>query len=220
MLVFSLDRTRIGSNGIAFGIEYINCICAVSGFVAYVSPVCDEAFVANVGSSSHGQSGHGVGGQLDRSLGRSGSEGERSDCDTGCRCRIIQGEYGAVSSHGRIGGYGGRAGGKSGTADADADGFLEAFGLDGHRLGACQAYGRNAEVNSTAIRGKQEGRVGTDIGRPVLALLVAPDVFGQFGVVDEGVAVVLCAVYDFLTVKFLLADRIFAMPFQQQVDGP
>lgn len=44
--------------------------------------------------------------------------------------------------------------------------------------------------------------------------------FGQIGVVNEGVAVALISAYGFVAVYFFLADRVLAMPFEKQTDGP
>lgn len=53
-----------------------------------------------------------------------------------------------------------------------------------------------------------------------LTFFVTPDVFGEFGIVDEGVAVVLNLIDSFVAVYFLLAHGVGTVPFQQQVDGP
>ncbi len=61
------------------------------------------------------------------------------------------------------------------------------------------------------------GRPAGDEGFPAL---VAPEVFGQLGIVDEGVAVALHLVDLLVAVKLFLADGILFVPFQQQIDSP
>ena len=53
-----------------------------------------------------------------------------------------------------------------------------------------------------------------------MALLVAPDVFSQFGVVDKGIAVALNAIDALVALDLLLAHRIHACPLHQHVDCP
>ena len=53
-----------------------------------------------------------------------------------------------------------------------------------------------------------------------LALAVAPDVLGQQGVVDEGVAVVLYLIHRIVARHLLVAHGILARPLKQQVDRP
>ena len=53
-----------------------------------------------------------------------------------------------------------------------------------------------------------------------LVLLVAPDVFNQFGKVDERVTVVLNVIHGIVAIVFLVAHGVVSAPFEQHVDGP
>ena len=76
-------------------------------------------------------------------------------------------------------------------------------------------------ADGAAVDGKRELRLGRNAAAaPGLVLFVAPDVLGQFGMVDEGVAVFLLGGHGLVAVEFFLADRVLAVPFQQKVDGP
>ena len=50
--------------------------------------------------------------------------------------------------------------------------------------------------------------------------LVAPNVFGEFGMIDEGVTIVLYAVNNVVAVEFLLAHRVILVPLEQQTLRP
>ena len=53
-----------------------------------------------------------------------------------------------------------------------------------------------------------------------MALHIAPDVLGQLGMVDKGVAVTLDAIDGLVALDFLLADGIQTGPLHEHVDGP
>ena len=44
--------------------------------------------------------------------------------------------------------------------------------------------------------------------------------FGHLGMVDKRVAVVLMCVDSLVAVNLFGADRVLAVPFKQQIDGP
>ena len=84
---------------------------------------------------------------------------------------------------------------------------------DGHRAAFHGTLGsRHAAVLQT--RGASDVIVGSPL--PVLV----PDHAGIFGMVDEGVAVVLVAVDGVVAVDFLLADGVLVAPAQQHGHGP
>ena len=97
----------------------------------------------------------------------------------------------------------------------------QAFALhvDGYLLLVTLVNG--AHVDGRAVDRDSDGSGNVFSGAiPALALQVAPDVFCQFGVVDERVAVALNLIDGLVALDLLLADRVQTGPFHQHVDGP
>ena len=117
-------------------------------------------------------------------------------------------------------GYGGCACGKSAAGHGDGERLRELHALNRETCLGSLAGGGEAKVERSAAHRFDKYRLLHAAGSPALAHAVAPDVFHQLGVVDEGVAVVLRGIHGIVAVNLLLAHGVLAAPLEQQVDGP
>ena len=106
----------------------------------------------------------------------------------------------------------------------EGDWICQILSPENHYRRSLVAQCKFAEFKFKAVDGRDQLgiaiRLRSRAGSPRQPLLVAPEIFREFGIIDEGIAVGLHFVDLFLARTLFFAYRVLAVPFQQKIHRP